>query len=52
LNLFRHCVKLPANNQPLLDYSAIWDISRDWERMQRTTTLHWRLVGKDHYFMT
>jgi len=28
-------------DQPLLDY--FWDISRDWERLQRTTTLHGRL---------
>jgi len=32
LIFFRHFVELPAKNQPLLDY--IWDISRDWERLQ------------------
>jgi len=31
-----HFAELPAKNQPLLDYC--WDISRDWERLQRTTT--------------
>ena len=30
---FRQFVELPAKNQPLLDY--FWDISRDWERLQR-----------------
>ena len=29
LIFFRHFVKLPAKNQPLLD--TFWDISRDWE---------------------
>jgi len=38
---FRHFVELPAKIQPLLDY--FWDISRGWERLQRTTTLHGRL---------
>ena len=32
---------ITTKNQPLLDY--FWDISRDWERLQRTTTLHGRL---------
>jgi len=32
LIFFRRVVELPAKNQPLLDY--IWDISRDWERLQ------------------
>jgi len=43
LNFFRHFVELLAKNQPLLDY--FWDISRDWERLQRTTTLHGRLAS-------
>jgi len=30
------------HDQPLLDY--FWDISRDWERLQATTTLHGRLM--------
>jgi len=29
------------HDQPLLDY--LWDIGRDWERLQGTTTLHGRL---------
>ena len=41
LAFFRQLVELPAKNQPFLDY--FWDISRDWERLQRTTTLHGRL---------
>ena len=36
LIFFRHFVERPVKNQPLLDY--FWDISRDWERLQRTTT--------------
>jgi len=36
LIFFRQFVELPVKNQPLLDY--FWDISRDWERLQRTTT--------------
>jgi len=36
LIFFRQFVELPAKNQPLLDY--FWDIKRDWERLQRTTT--------------
>jgi len=39
---FRHFVELPAKNQPLLDYFLA--ISRDWERLQGTTTLHGRLT--------
>jgi len=38
---------LVCNSQPLLDY--FWDISRDWERLQRTTTLHGRLVYTVYY---
>ena len=34
---FRYFVELPAKYQPLLDY--FWDIRRDWERLQRMTTL-------------
>jgi len=34
-------VELSAKNQPLLHY--LWDISRDWERLRRMTTLHRRL---------
>jgi len=30
-----------CQNQPVLDY--FWDICRDWERPQGTTTLHGRL---------
>ena len=41
LFFFRQFVELPAKNQPLLDYC--WDISREWERLQGTTTLHERL---------
>ena len=41
LIFFRHFV---AMNQPLLDY--FWDISRDWERLQGTTTLRERLIKK------
>jgi len=36
LIFFRQFVELPGKNQPLLDY--VWNISRDWERLQRTTT--------------
>jgi len=36
LIFYRHFVELPAKKLPLLDY--FWDISRDWERLQRTTT--------------
>jgi len=40
LIFFRHFVELPAKkNQSLLDY--FWDISRDWERLQRSTTQLW-----------
>jgi len=39
LSFFRHFVELPAKNQLLLD--LFWDISRDWERIQRTTTQLW-----------
>jgi len=39
--IFRYCVEIPAKNQPLLNY--LWDISRDWLRLQRATTLHGRL---------
>jgi len=41
LIFFRKIVELPAKNQPLMDY--FWDVSRDWEILQRTTTLHGRL---------
>jgi len=41
LIFFRQLVELPAKNQPLLDY--FWDISKDWEILQRATTLHGRL---------
>jgi len=41
LIFFRQFVELPAKNQPLMDY--FWDVSRDWEILQRTTTLHGRL---------
>ena len=49
LILFRHCVELPVKNQQLLDY--FWDISRDWERLQGTTTLHGRLVSIVYCFI-
>jgi len=42
LFFFRHSAELPVKNQPLLDY--LWDISRDWERLQGTTTLNGRLT--------
>jgi len=42
LIFFRYFVERPAKKQQLLDY--FWDISRDWERLQGTTTLHGRLV--------
>ena len=45
LIFFRHFVELSAKSQPLLDY--FWDISRDLERLQRTTTLCGRLETKD-----
>jgi len=35
LIFFRHFVELSVKNQPLLDF---WDTSRDWEKLQRTTT--------------
>ena len=38
---FHHFVDLPAKDELLLDY--FWDISRDWERLQRTTT--WLCIG-------
>jgi len=31
--------------QNLYMINRYWDISRDWERLQRTTTLHGRLGG-------
>jgi len=42
LIFFHHFVELLAKIQPLLDY--FWDISRDWERLQRKTTLHGILI--------
>jgi len=39
---FSHFVELPVKIQTLLDY--FWDVSRDWERLQRATTLHGRLT--------
>jgi len=36
LLIFFRQIVFPANNQPLLDH--FWDISRAWERLQRTTT--------------
>jgi len=36
LIIFRNFVELPAKNRALLDY--FWDIGRDWENLQRTTT--------------
>jgi len=40
--MYRNFVELPAKKQPLLDY--FWDINRDWERLQRTTTVRERLT--------
>ena len=52
LIFFRHFVERALSkslhDQSFLDY--FWDISRDWERLQRTTTLHGRLYNTVYFW--
>ena len=55
LIFFRQFVELPAKNSTVIGLLLrLSDISRDWERLQRTTTLHGRLFifVKTIYFLS